>query len=50
MPAKPTEALRFAWHIEHAKNCTCHKMPEKLAEKLPKGSFLHLLLLQYLEQ
>jgi hypothetical protein len=30
MPKKPTEAERLEWHIEHAQNCTCRKMPEKL--------------------
>jgi hypothetical protein len=50
MPTKPTEAQRFAWHIEHAKNCTCHKMPAKLAERLPKVGVLPLLLLPHIEQ
>ena len=50
MPIKPTEEQRFDWHIAHAKNCTCHKMPAKLAEKLKKGSAMPLLLLPHIEQ
>jgi hypothetical protein len=50
MPAKPTEAQRLAWHVEHAKNCACHKMPAKLADKLQKGSSTPLLLLPHTEE
>lgn len=38
MPSKPTEAQRIAWHVEHAKNCSCHKMPAKLVAKLEKAN------------
>jgi hypothetical protein len=32
MPRNPTLEERFAWHVEHSKNCNCRKMPIKLAE------------------
>ena len=30
MPARPTPEQRIAWHIEHARNCSCRPIPEKL--------------------
>lgn len=36
MPNKPTNEQRLDWHAEHAKNCSCRKMPKKLAEELLK--------------
>ena len=49
MPKKPTEAERLEWHIEHAQNCTCRKIPERLIEKLQRGSTIPLLLLPHIE-
>jgi hypothetical protein len=30
MPKNPTIEQRLHWHTEHAKNCQCREMPEKL--------------------
>ncbi|HTN44913.1 MAG TPA: hypothetical protein VL098_01100 [Flavipsychrobacter sp.] len=30
MPKNPTEAERIAWHLEHAKHCSCRPIPAKL--------------------
>jgi len=30
MPQNPTLEERINWHIDHAKNCQCRPMPEKL--------------------
>jgi hypothetical protein len=30
MPKNPTEEQRLAWHIDHARNCTCRDMPPTL--------------------
>ena len=30
MPDNPTEDQRLAWHLDHAKNCGCRKMPTSL--------------------
>lgn len=49
MPYKPTPEQRFAWHVEHAKNCNCHKMPAKIAAELQTGSSMPLLLLPHIE-
>ncbi|HEY3449193.1 MAG TPA: hypothetical protein VGK67_22745 [Myxococcales bacterium] len=31
MPKNPTTEQRVAWHLEHAKACSCRPIPEKLA-------------------
>ncbi|MFA4996158.1 MAG: hypothetical protein WC536_03405 [Patescibacteria group bacterium] len=36
MPKNPTLEHRMEWHIEHAKNCFCRPMPEKIAEEIKK--------------
>ncbi len=30
MQTKPSVEERIAWHLEHSKNCDCHKMPPQL--------------------
>ncbi len=30
MPNKPTLDQRITWHLEHATNCSCIKLPKKL--------------------
>jgi len=32
----PTLQQRIDWHLEHAKNCGCRKIPGKLAEEMKK--------------
>lgn len=36
MPEKATLDQRIAWHLEHAKNCRCREIPEKLKEEMKK--------------
>ncbi|MBK8090360.1 MAG: hypothetical protein IPK31_22090 [Chitinophagaceae bacterium] len=36
MPEKATLEQRIAWHLEHAKNCSCREMSEKLKEEMRK--------------
>ncbi len=36
MPEKATLEQRIAWHLEHAKNCGCRDIPEKLKEEMKK--------------
>jgi hypothetical protein len=36
MPPNPTIEERLAWHLEHAKNCSCRKMPANIAALLQK--------------
>jgi hypothetical protein len=36
MPKNPTHEQRLKWHIEHAKNCSCREMPEKLRAEIRK--------------
>lgn len=36
MPAKATLEQRIAWHLEHAKHCSCRDIPEKLKEEIKK--------------
>jgi hypothetical protein len=36
MPKNPKPEERFKWHIEHAKNCQCREMSEKLKEEIKK--------------
>jgi hypothetical protein len=50
MPKKATLEQRIAWHLDHAINCNCHKMPAKLTEKLQKGISLPLLLQPHMEE
>jgi len=30
MPPRPTDDQRIAWHREHARQCACRPIPEKL--------------------
>ena len=30
MPKNPTEKQRLAWHIGHARHCSCWPVPKKL--------------------
>lgn len=34
MPAKTTMEQRLEWHLEHAKNCGCRPIPEKVTEEM----------------
>jgi hypothetical protein len=34
MPKNPTEAQRIAWHVEHAANCTCRAIPDRLRARM----------------
>lgn len=36
MPEKATIEERIKWHIEHAKNCKCRPIPEKLMTEIKK--------------
>lgn len=36
MPKNATLDQRIAWHIEHAKHCSCRDIPEKLKEEMKK--------------
>jgi hypothetical protein len=36
MPEKPTTEQRLAWHIEHARQCGCRDIPEKLKAEIKK--------------
>jgi len=36
MPKNPTLEQRIAWHKEHAKNCGCWPIPDKLFEEMKK--------------
>lgn len=38
MPKNAILEQRIAWHIEHSKNCSCRKMPTKIAEMIEKES------------
>lgn len=34
MPKNPTPEQRINWHIQHAKNCNCRPIPEKLLKEM----------------
>jgi len=34
MPKNPTHEQRMAWHIEHAANCRCHSLTDKLKAEI----------------
>jgi hypothetical protein len=34
MPKNPSLDERMKWHIEHAKNCTCRPIPDKLKAEI----------------
>ena len=36
MPANASVEQRLEWHLEHAKNCLCRPIPEKIAEELKR--------------
>jgi hypothetical protein len=36
MPVNATLEQRLEWHLEHAKNCTCRSIPDKIAEEMKK--------------
>ncbi|QEH41454.1 hypothetical protein [Chitinophaga sp. XS-30] len=36
MPPNPTTDQRIEWHIAHQQNCSCRKIPGKLAEEMKK--------------
>jgi len=36
MPKNATVDQRIAWHLEHAKHCSCRDIPEKLKEEMKK--------------
>jgi hypothetical protein len=37
MPKNPTIEQRLHWHVEHAKNCQCREMPEKIKAAMKKS-------------
>jgi hypothetical protein len=36
MPKNATLDERIAWHIEHAKHCSCREMPDKIKEEIKR--------------
>ena len=36
MPKNPSLQQRIEWYLEHAKNCGCREIPEKLKEEMKK--------------
>jgi hypothetical protein len=36
MSTNATLDERIAWHIEHAKHCSCREMPDKIKEEIKK--------------
>lgn len=36
MPKNATIEQRINWHLEHAKECACHPIPEKLQIEINK--------------
>jgi len=36
MLKNPTLDQRIKWHLEHAKNCFCREMPEKIKEGIKR--------------
>jgi hypothetical protein len=36
MPKNPSLKQRIEWHVEHAKNCGCREIPEKLKEEMKR--------------
>lgn len=36
MSKNPSFEERLNWHVEHAKNCNCREMPEKMKEEVKK--------------
>ena len=36
MPDKATVVQRIKWHLEHARNCKCRTIPEKLLIEMKK--------------
>jgi hypothetical protein len=42
MPKNPTLDQRVKWHMEHAKNCGCREIPEKLKVEIRKRKKIKL--------
>lgn len=42
MPKNPTQDQKIAWHIEHSKNCSCRKMPAKIAQMIASKTLTSL--------
>jgi hypothetical protein len=40
MPKNPTLEQRVAWHVEHARECGCRKMPNSVVQELERLSRL----------
>ena len=36
MPVNPTLGQRIQWHIEHARNCKCRPIPDKILKEIKK--------------
>lgn len=36
MPKRPTTEQRIAWHLNHAKNCNCRTISEKLLTEMKR--------------
>ncbi len=34
IPPRATEAERIAWHIEHAAECACRRIPDPLVQRM----------------
>lgn len=39
MPKNPTLEQRIEWHLNHAKNCSCRPIPEKLKAQIKARKF-----------
>jgi hypothetical protein len=37
MPKNASFDKRVAWHLEHVKNCSCRKIPKKLAKEMDEA-------------
>lgn len=37
MPKKPTERIRLEWHRDHARNCSCRPLSEKLKNQIKEA-------------
>lgn len=40
MPKNPTLDERVAWHLDHAKNCSCRPLDGKILEEIKKRKLL----------
>jgi hypothetical protein len=40
MPKNPTLDQRIAWHVDHAKNCSCRPLGGKILEEIKKRGLI----------